>query len=364
MRVLSEMDAEFLERPVISWIVAAATFVLIVLAFPIARGVIRGRVGKPTDARSWRMLVARLLDRWLRLTTLVIAGVAATMLLVPDARVEYIARLALVIVLAIQLAALMGPIVDWALARATTSASDSSSAAANIAGTLAGMRWLLLLAVYAVIVLLALQNLNVDVTAMVAGLGIGGIAIALAVQNILGDLFGSLTIALDKPFVQGDFIVVGTEMGTVEHVGLKTTRVRSISGEQLVFANSDLLGSRIRNFKRMQERRVLFQFGVVYDTSPEVVQQIPSIVRGCIESQQKVKFDRCHFFRFGESSLDYEAVYYIETPDYNAHMDVQQAVHLSILRSFTERGISFAFPTQTVVHVNAAKVPHAARESV
>jgi small-conductance mechanosensitive channel len=157
-----------------------------------------------------------------------------------------------------------------------------------------------------------------------------------------------LTIALDKPFVIGDFIVVGAEMGTIEHVGLKTTRVRSLSGEQLVFGNADLLSSRIRNYKRMNERRVLVGFGVTYSTPPETLEAVNGLVREAVEAQANVRFDRCHFHRFGASSLDYEAVYYINSPDYNVHMDVQQAVHLAIARAFRERGIEFAFPTQTL----------------
>lgn len=204
------------------------------------------------------------------------------------------------------------------------------------------------------IVLLALQNVGVDVTAMIAGLGVGGIAVALAVQNILGDLFGSLSIVLDKPFVVGDFIVVGPQAGTVEKIGLKTTRIRSLSGEQLIFANSDLLGSRIQNYKRMQQRRIVFGFGVSYATPMDVVADIPGIVRTAVESQARTRFDRAHFKAFGESSLDFEAVYWMLDPDFNQYMDVQQAINLAIGRRFAERGIEFAHPVRRVVVVNQA----------
>ncbi|MGD2069155.1 MAG: mechanosensitive ion channel family protein [Gemmatimonadota bacterium] len=201
---------------------------------------------------------------------------------------------------------------------------------------------------WTMVVLTALANLGVDITAFVASLGLGGIAVALALQNVLSDLFASLSIVLDKPFVIGDFIIVGDMMGTVENVGLKTTRVRSLSGEQLVFSNSDLLSSRIRNYKRMQERRAVFSFGVVYGTPAEKLERIPEIVREAIEARENTRFDRSHFKEYGASSLDFETVYYMTVPDFNAYMDTQQAINLRLYEAFREQGIDFAFPTRTV----------------
>ena len=202
--------------------------------------------------------------------------------------------------------------------------------------------------VWMAVLLLVIDNLGFDITALVASLGIGGVAVALATQNILGDLFASLSIVIDKPFVIGDFIIVGSDMGTVERIGLKTTRVKSLGGEQLVFSNGDLLKSRIRNFKRMEERRIVFNFGVVYQTSTEQVEAIPAMVREIVESRALTRFDRAHFHRFGSSSLDFEVVYFVLVPDYNAYMDVQQEIVLALLRRFRERGIEFAYPTRTV----------------
>ena len=199
------------------------------------------------------------------------------------------------------------------------------------------------LALWATILLLILDNLGIDVTALVAGLGIGGIAIALAVQNILGDLFASLSIVLDKPFVNGDFIIVGELMGSVEHIGIKTTRVRSISGEQLVFSNADLLNSRIRNFGRMQQRRVVFKIGVVYQTPTEKLELIPAIIREAIEAEEDTRFDRSHFASYGDFSLDFETVYYIGSPDYNLYMDRQQAINLAIFRRFAAEYVDLSF---------------------
>lgn len=215
--------------------------------------------------------------------------------------------------------------------------------------TIRALGFLATIVVWVMVGLVALDTLNIEVTAMVAGLGIGGVAVALAVQNILGDLFASLSIVLDKPFVYGDFIVVGDMSGTVEKVGLKTTRLRSISGEQLVFSNSDLLQSRVRNYKRMFERRVVFNFGVVYQTTRAQVAAIPSLVREAVEAQEDVRFDRAHFKAFGASSLDFEVVYYVLTSDYTLYMDRQQAINLAVLDAFAAEGIDFAYPTQTLI---------------
>jgi small-conductance mechanosensitive channel len=204
------------------------------------------------------------------------------------------------------------------------------------------------LALWTVAFLLILDNLGVDITTLIAGLGVGGIAVALAAQNVLGDLFASLSIVMDKPFVLGDFIVVGDFQGTVEHIGLKTTRLRSLSGELLVFPNSDLLTSRIRNFKHMQERRVVFAIGVTYETALSELQEIPQIIKEAITSQEQTRFDRAHLQRFGESALIYEAVYFVSVPDYALYMDIQQRVNFRLLEGFASRGIEFAYPTQTV----------------
>lgn len=342
------MDYWFLGVPLSTWIIASGAFCIVVFGVPVLRGIIRRRFpGLDPADRSWRGLVGTLNNRWMRLTTVIVALAGAVMSLDPDPRIAYFAQVAFIVMLTIQGIRFVPVLVDWLLLLGTK-AGEGQAASPAIAGSLTGLRWLILFVAYALILLLAMQNAGVNVTSLIAGLGIGGIAVALALQNILGDLFASLTIALDKPFVIGDFIVVGDEMGTVEYVGLKTTRVRSLSGEQLVFGNADLLSSRIRNYKRMSERRVVFTFGVVYSTSPEMLETINTLVRRAVEAQKEVRFDRCHFFRFGASSLDFEAVYYINSPDYNAHMDTQQAVHLSIARAFRDQCIEFAFPTQTM----------------
>ncbi|MCF8159063.1 MAG: mechanosensitive ion channel [Polaromonas sp.] len=210
--------------------------------------------------------------------------------------------------------------------------------------------------VWVLVLLSMMDNLGINVTALVASLGIGGIAIALAAQNILSDLFASLTIAIDKPFVIGDFIILGEEMGTVEHVGLKTTRIRSLGGEQIVLSNNDLLQSRIRNYKRMDERRALFAIGVTYDTPAEKLELIPKLIEQAVAAQTDARFDRAHFKCFGAFSLDFEAVYYVCKPDYKLFMNVQQAINLQLVRSFAANSIEFAFPTQTL-HLSHGAIP-------
>lgn len=216
------------------------------------------------------------------------------------------------------------------------------------ATTLSVLGFVARIVLWSVVVLMILDNLGVNITTLVASLGIGGIAVALAVQNILGDIFASLSIAMDRPFAIGDFIIVDDVLGTVEYIGLKTTRIRSLSGEQIVFSNADLLKSRIRNYKRMTERRVVFGFGAVYQTPHDKLERMPAMVREVIEAQPKTRFDRAHFKEYGDSALVFEAVYYVLDPEYNVYMDIQQAVNLTLFRRFAAEGIEFAYPTRTV----------------
>ena len=193
-----------------------------------------------------------------------------------------------------------------------------------------------------------IDNLGYDITTLVAGLGIGGIAIALAAQAVLGDLFSYFVIFFDKPFEIGDFIIIGDKMGTVDYVGIKTTRIRALSGEQLVVSNTDLTNSRVQNYKRMEKRRVVFSIGVLYETTADKLKKIPGIIKSKIELQPDLQFDRAHFFAFGDFSLNFEIVYYIPSADYNLYMDRQQAINLAIFEEFQKEKIEFAYPTQKI----------------
>ncbi len=211
-----------------------------------------------------------------------------------------------------------------------------------------GVMLLLNIVIWSLGILFLFANLGYDVTAIIAGLGIGGIAIALAAQNILGDLFNYFVIFFDRPFEIGDFIVVDDKKGNVEHIGIKTTRLKSISGEQLVFSNSDLTNSRIHNYKRMEHRRIAFNLGVIYETTSDQLKEIPVIIKKIINEQSDTTLDRVHFLTYGAYSLTFEVVYFVESSDYNRYADIHQEVNLKIFEAFREKGIQFAYPSQTI----------------
>jgi small-conductance mechanosensitive channel len=261
------------------------------------------------------------------------------------------------IALALQIALWANRCVSIGLRRHALKHAATPSAPVSAAATL--VSWGLRTLLWAIVLLAMLSNLGVNITAFVASLGVGGIAVALAAQNILGDLFASVAIATDKPFEVGDFIVLGSVAGTVELVGVKTTRIRSIGGEQIVMSNTELLKQTVSNFKRLRERRIVFGFGVSYDTSAEQAEEIPRVVQRLVEQSPRVRFDRAHFKSFGDSSLDYEVVYIVLDPGYGIYMDEQQRINLALMRELGERGIGFAFPTRTL-HV--ASVPEGLRQ--
>jgi len=217
-----------------------------------------------------------------------------------------------------------------------------------------GIRGLINFAIWSIALVFLLDNLGVKISAVVAGLGIGGIAVALAAQAVLGDLFSYFVIFFDKPFEIGDFIIVGDKMGVVEHIGIKTTRIRAIGGEQLVFSNTDLTNSRVHNYKKMDKRRVVFNLGVVYQTPAEKLKVIPKIVKDIIKGQEGTIFDRGHFATYGDFSLNFEFVYYVEGADYGKYMDIQQAINLAIFEVFEKEEIEFAYPSQTLFLNKAA----------
>ena len=207
--------------------------------------------------------------------------------------------------------------------------------------------------IWGIVLVLFLDNVGVEITSLVTGLGIGGIAIAFAAQAILGDVFCFFTIFFDKPFEIGDFIIAGEQMGTVEHIGVKTTRLRSLNGEQMIFSNTDLTNSRIQNYKTMEQRRVRFTLGVTYDTPHEKLKEIPDLIKSIVEEVPDTVFGRTHFSSYGAYSLNFEIVYYIVGSDYDKYMDINQTVNLRIKEEFGRIGVEFAFPTQTIDLVHA-----------
>jgi small-conductance mechanosensitive channel len=289
--------------------------------------------------------VVESLGRTLKLTLLVIGLAVAAQTLDLPAGTNLILHRVLVVVLILQTGLWIGHTVTRWLEHYRERQLEDDRGAATAVGAIS---FVAQVTIWTVVILAILSNLNVNITAMITGLGIGGIAVALALQNVFSDLFASLSIVFDKPFVIGDFIIVGEHLGSVEHVGLKTTRVRSLSGEQLVFANSDLLTSRIRNFGRMYERRVVFQLGVTYQTLQERLVEIPGIIREAIEEQENTRFDRSNFAKYGDFALNFETVYYVLAPDYSLYMNIQEKINLKIRERFLAEEIEFAYPTQTL----------------
>lgn len=196
--------------------------------------------------------------------------------------------------------------------------------------------------------LLLLNNLNINISTLLTGLGIGGIAVALAAQTVLGDLFSYFTIVLDKPFEEGDFIAFSDFSGTVDRIGLKSTRVKSLSGEEIIVSNADLIGTSVRNYRRMTQRRVVFRIGVVYETPLVLLKEIPIIIKSIIDEIENATFDRAPFISFGDFSLNFEVVYYVSDRDYLKYVNIQNEFNLKIIEEFGKRGISFAYPTQVI----------------
>ena len=203
--------------------------------------------------------------------------------------------------------------------------------------------------------LLILSNLGVDITSLIAGLGIGGIAIALALQNVLGDLFSSFALHFDKPFEIGDYIVVGSHSGIVQKIGIKTTRIMALQGEEIVISNQELTSTRIQNFKKMKERRICFSFGTIYGTSSEKLKQIPGIIREIVQNNRLTRFDRAHFVKFDNFALLFDVVYYISSSEYAIYRQIHQEILFRIKEEFEGRGIVMAYPTQTLYIQNNPK---------
>ena len=337
-----------------AWLVAAVIFVVTTLALETVKVLAVRYLGRFAARTSveWDDNLVKVVSKT-KWAFLVVAGLyAGSLFLEFSPGVEAGLNRLIVIALILQAGVWGNALVRVLLDRFSERAREKDPAALT---TIQVIGFIGKIVLWSIVILLTLDNMGINVTALVAGLGISGVAVALAVQKILGDLFASLSIVLDKPFAVGDFLVVDEYLGSVEHVGLKSTRLRSLSGEQLVFSNSDLLGSRIRNYGRMYERRVVFTLGVTYETPREKLKLIPEIVRTAIEAEEGTRFDRSHFQKYADFSLNFETVYYVLTPDYNSYMDVQQAIYYSIHERFEQEGIDFAYPTQKLFLARTGK---------
>ncbi|CAB3895576.1 mechanosensitive ion channel family protein [Achromobacter piechaudii] len=342
------------DHPVALWLIAAAVaatlYLMLIFAFRLVRARLERRAALPGHGMAAGAIRVMQRTSWFLLaifTLMIGVDVAGAPFPFSEGGAQHL----WFVLIALQLALWLDRAVDVGLSRAL-------SHRATVTATL--LSFLLRALVWVIALLAMLDNLGVNITALVASLGIGGVAVALAVQTILSDLFASISIGLDKPFEAGDFIVFGSVAGSIEHVGLKTTRIRSLGGEQIVCSNTELLKQTIQNYKRMQQRRIVFAVRITYKTDVEKVAAVPGIIRSQIESQTDTRFDRAHLARFGEGALEFEAVYYVLTADYNHYMDIQQAINLGIMRQLQAADIALALPEQ-ILHMprDAAPAPDA-----
>lgn len=330
-------DLELFGQPVTEYIVALGILLAAVIIIRIIQRVVIGRL---KDAES---PAARALRRFLFPMLYIAALYAAVRTVELPAEATRGAEVVFLILL------------SWFLIRLTISLADRGitnyverTRSTEEKNRIRPLLAVLNLVIWVIGILFLLDNLGFEISTVVAGLGISGIAVALAAQAVLGDLFSYFVIFMDRPFEIGDFVITGDILGTVERIGVKTTRLRSLGGEEITVSNADLTGSRLRNYKRMEERRIVFGFGVLYETPAEELRAIPEMVREIVERQELVRFDRAHFKAFGDYSLDFEVVYYVLSPDYTTYMSVQQEINFQIFEAFEERGIGFAYPTTTV----------------
>ncbi len=354
-KIAADLELVFYGNSIRQWIIAVAAALATFLLAKLIQMILVSRLQKlnekfATDTGSLVVAAIASIRIWFLFGISLFVG---TLLLALPPKTTVIINTAATVAVLLQ-AALTGN----ALLSLLIKGYSQKNLAENAAGvtTVTTLGFLGRLALWTVIALLVLQNLGINVSALVTGLGIGGIAVALAAQNVLGDLLASLSIMLDKPFVLGDFIIVGEQMGTVEKIGIKTTHLRSLSGEQLIISNADLLKSRIRNCKRMQERRIVFTIGVTYQTPTEKVASISKMLREAVEREANIRFDRAHFKGFAASSLEFETVYFVLSPDFNLCMDIQQSINLWLLERFAAEGIKFASPQPPVV-IQGAEAP-------
>jgi len=340
------LDTVYMRTPVRSWLTAlVATASVLVLLFALRRA-LRGRLGRLIARIPGRLddIAVQTLQRTSTVFVWAVAlYVGAQWLVMPKILVR-LTDVAMLLVACIQAGTWAQRMVDVsveAIHPEGTGARGTAGAAFKFIGTLL---------IWSVVLLLVLQNLGIQISGLLAGLGVGGIAAALALQTILADLFASLSIFTDRPFDLGDFIAVDTYMGTVNKVGLRSTRLTALGGEHIVLPNGFLMKTPIRNFRRMNERRVVTRIGIEYSVPYERVREVPPLLRSLISAQPGIRFDRAHFAEYGNSALIFEFVYYVLSPDYSQHMDVQQELLLEVMRNFEVKGIPFAFPSQTLYH--------------
>ena len=361
-------QVEFLQNDVRSWTIAVVTFLVTLTVLPIIKGFISARRRRwaereaqtphiSTSAHHAIGLTTLLVERTSRVFLWAVAVYLASRDLTFTPRIERFLTIGIVLAFWVQVGLWAMTSVRYAI---DLRRKSSAGLDALLTSSIDVILFVAGLVIWAMVLLLALDNLGVQIKPLLAGLGIGGIAVALAVQTVLSDLLASLSIALGKPFGIGDFLTVGESQGTVEHIGVKSTQLRSLSGEQIIIGNTDILKSRVRNYGRMRERRALFQFGLSYDTEPKALAAIPGIVRQIIEATPDTRFDRCHFLAYGPSTLQFEVVFYATRPEFNIYADAQQKINLEILERLRAMNVSLTPSNRMSVSLeNAVQGPGA-----
>ncbi len=336
------------ENTLQTWGLAIGLAFLLFLILVLIRRVLHDFVSKWAEKSTTKTndYIVDLLEKTKKVTLLVFAIYFASTMINLSESVSTFLKVFTFLVFLLQVGFWLNATINHAIKLRLSQQNKSDGAQATTLSALGavakGVLW-------TVLGVMALDNIpGIEVSTLIAGLGIGGIAIGLAVQNILGDLLASLSIVLDRPFVIGDTILIGELMGTVEHIGIKSTRLRSLSGEQLIFSNADLLASIIRNYQRMERRRVVLELGVTYQTTHEQLSEIPILLNSIISPVEGITFERAHFKAYGDSALKFEVIYWIENSDYRFFMDQQQTINLAIFQAFESKAIHFAYPTQTV----------------
>lgn len=337
----------FLSNSVTEWLIAGIVAAAVWSGLLIVRRLIASRYKKysTTQQRLPIRLLAYLAGNTKQFFFAVIAlDAAQSGLTLPDS-IQHLVSAVVLILLLVQIGLWAGGAVRFYVERKELERGADRA----FAGSLDIINFVARMLIWSLLVLVALDNFGVNITALLAGLGVGGVAVALALQNVLGDLFASLSIALDKPFVVGDRLVIDTFIGNVEHIGIKTTRLRSDSGEQIILSNADILKSRVRNFGRAQEQRSLTTIRVTYGTPVDKLRRIPELLEAIVRTQPNARFERCHLKTLGDSAVHFELSYFVQQPNLNPLLDLQQAVNLGIIEEFRRLGVDFDQPTQRVI---------------
>lgn len=337
-----DMALSYLDIP---YIRAIVVFVLAYLIFVVAKRIVIGRIKRFSQRTKTTLddVTVQIIEEAVKwpLFTVVALKIAFQFIALPSLASKII-DIVILLVITYYATKMVMILLDYGKGQYVKRSKETDASLLNVlTKIIKGIIWL-------IAGLLILSNLGYNITSLIAGLGVGGIAIAFALQNILEDIFSSFSIYFDKPFQVGDFIIVGADMGVVQKIGIKSTRLKTLQGQELVISNKELTAARVNNYKKMEERRVVFKIGVTYDTTDAKAEKIPKIVKDVFKNRKKTRLDRVHFASFGDFALIYEIVYYLNSSDYNVYMDTQQSINLDIKKRFTKEKIEMAFPTQTV----------------